>query len=219
MTLNYALLKQNGKGRLSSALLTLALLLICVGALLAAVATKKFQVQTSVDITLCQADGQGGWKVIDNLRGSASFEATPTELASGNEYTTHQPWIARSEKGCQVSGRTTRPVVEKWDKTSGEYQLTLPVELTVNGQTINLTLLATTETISTPIGSISGQRATWANNTLSAALVGVVKFRANPGAFNCNRSVFGNRGNSQSNNAAQDFAAVVKTSGRATARD
>ncbi len=198
-------------------LLTLALSLICAGALLAAAAAKKFQVQTSVEITLCQADGEGGWKVIDNLRGSASFEAAATELASGSEYTTHQPWTARSEKGCQVSGRTTRPVVEKWDKTTGEYQLTLPVELTTNGQTINLTLTATTENISTPIGSFSGQRATWANNTLSAGLVGVVKFRANPSAFNCNRGVFGNRGNAQSSNAAQDFAAVVKTSGRATA--
>lgn len=207
--------KQHASRVTKPALLTLALLLIVAGALLAAVAAKKFRVQTSVDITLCQADGQGGWKVIDNLRGSASFDAA----ASGNEYTTDQPWEARSEKGCQVSGRATRPVVEKWDKTSGVYQLTLPVELTVNGQTINLTLPATTESISTPIGSFSGQRATWANNTLSAGLVGVVKFRANPSAFNCNRGVFGNRGNSQSNNAAQDFAAVVKTSGKATAVD
>ena len=58
------------------ALLTLAISLICAGMLLAAAAAKKFQVQTSVEITLCQADGQGGWKVIDTLRGSASFDGS-----------------------------------------------------------------------------------------------------------------------------------------------
>src|SRR5436190_17980348 len=107
MPFAYTTFKQHASRSTKPVLLALALSLIGAGALLAAVATKKFQVPRSVDITLCQADGQGGWKVIDTLHGSASFDATVNELASGNEYTTHQPWIARSEKGCQVSGRTT----------------------------------------------------------------------------------------------------------------
>jgi hypothetical protein len=205
----YARLKQ--RRFIKPALVTLTMSLLAGGALLAA-ADKRFQVQTSVEVILYQADGQGGWKVVDRARDSARFESSAIELGSKREFASNFKWRARSEKGCQIGGNQTRPVAEKWEQTSGVYELTVPAEFTINGKTFNATYRATTEAVQTPIGSLSGQRASWANNTLSAGLVSVLKFRAHPNLFNCAR-----RGNGQREETPgggeQDFVAVVKTTG------
>ncbi|HEX4950771.1 MAG TPA: hypothetical protein VFZ34_29185 [Blastocatellia bacterium] len=194
-------------------LLTLTLSLLVVGVLLAAVVNKRFQVQTSVEVILCQEDGKGGWKIIDRARDTSRFESTLIELASKREYASDFKWHGRSEKGCQAIAGQSRPVAEKWDKTTGVYELTVPTEFTINGKTFNATYKATTERIDTPIGSFSGERATWANNTLSAGLVSTFKFRANPNLFNCDRRGNSQRAETSGKNAEQEFLVVLKNKG------
>jgi hypothetical protein len=209
----YSMLIRRRFIRITLSALTISL--IAGGALLAA-ANQRFQVQTSVEAILCERDEKGGWVTIDRGKDSSSFESTASEIASRREFASNFVWRGRSEKGCQVDARQSRPVAEKWDKTSGVYELSVPAEFIINGKTFNVNYTSTTETLNTPIGQISGRKATWTDNTLSAGLVGLVKFRARPSLFNCARRSIGSGKDASSSDAEKEFAVILKNTGTYT---
>jgi hypothetical protein len=218
MRFTYSNFKQQLSRAVKPVLLTLVISSVTLGALAAYVASERFRVTADLDLALCEPDHLGGWKVLDRLRSNVSFESTLTDLAAGRDVRSNDSWSPRSERGCAFSVRLVRPGRQKWDTANGVYELELPIEVSLKGKNIPLTLKLTSESLSTPLGDLTGQDAVWANKTLSAGLVGVARFRADRNLFNCGVVGSGNPG-SAGNNANQEFVLVSKGSGRAVLVD
>lgn len=217
MRFNYATFKQRTSRVTKPALLIFIISIVAFSAILAYGATKRFKVTTDLELIVCEPDGKGSWKPLDRLSATASFDASLAELAYSKQYQTNAVWTPTpSEKGCLISVRQSRPVKESWNHATGEYKLELPIEAKVNGKTVNLILNATSETVQTPLGSISGQRAKLVNGTLHAGLIGVASFRANRNLFKCSGGSSSDQQNgSSSNKREEEFRLIVKGKGTA----
>lgn len=218
MRFTYSTLKQQTSRVIKPVLLTLVISSGALVALAAYGATERFRVNAEIDLTLCEKDNLGGWKTLDHLRGNVSFESALTEIAAGKDVRSSDTWSPRSEKGCALSARLVGTGRQKWDTASGLYELELPIEVTVGGKRIPLTLKLTSGSITTPLGALTGKSAVWDNKTLSAGLVGAVSFRAARNLFNCGGVGAGNPGGA-GNSANQEFVLVSNGSGRAVLVD
>lgn len=218
MRFAYATIQRHASRFIKPVLLTLIISSVALVALATYGATERFRVTADIELTLCQPDNLGSWKKLDHLRGNVSFESTLTEIATGKDVRSSDTWSPRTENGCAVRARLSGTGRQKWDTGSGAYELELPIEISLKGKNIPLTLKLTSESVSTPLGTLNGQRADWANKTLSAGLVGATSFRADRNLFNCGVVGSGNPGGA-GNSANQEFVLVSRGSGRAVLVD
>lgn len=158
------------------------LLLVGAGALIADTVSKQRDAMTTVTLELCKKGANGQWEVIDRAKGPANFTASVMDLASGKEMTSAVNWNVKSEKGRQMNVKLARAVKVNLNPTSGLMQLDTPLMATVDGMQIPLNVKLTTESMSTPIGQLSGKKAdlNLSTRTLTADVVGFtsVKQRA-----------------------------------------
>jgi hypothetical protein len=157
----------------------LSLVLMAVfGALIAKALTDKREASGEVTIELCRKDGSGGWKVIDRAKTTTSFTASVIELASGKEARTDFTWNGTSEKGRKLTVRWGGPAKFKFDPTRGLLEVNVTFDTTIDGKKISFPAKLTTESVSSPTGQLSGQRAVLSNGTLTAGLVGFSTIKA-----------------------------------------
>ena len=149
-------------------------LLIAFGALIAHTVTKQREATTNVTIEICKKGPNGQWEIIDRAKAPANFTASILDLASGKELTSNVNWSAKTEKGTQLNVKLARAAKVKLDATRGLLELDTPFAVTANGKQTALTSKLTTESISTPIGQLSGKKADLniRAKTLTAGVVG-----------------------------------------------
>lgn len=158
---------------------------LAFGALLVNTATEKRQAVGEVTLELCQGDGQGNWKVIDRVRAPLNFEISLADAASSKVVDIDHVWNGTSEKGCQGSVSWERATDLHWDIKSGKLDLITPYVLSLNGHKIRIPISCTTESLTTPLGTLRGKRAVLNGRTLSAGVVGFANFKAPRNLFQC----------------------------------
>ncbi len=148
------------------------------GAIIAKAVAGQREASGEVLIELCRQEG-GAWKVIDRAKATATFNASVAELAGGKEARTDFTWNGISEKGRKLSVRWGAPAKFKFDPARGLLEANVTLDATVEGRKVSLPTKLTTDSFSSPIGQLSGKRATLSNGTLTAGLVGVANIKAN----------------------------------------
>lgn len=199
---------------LKFAVLTLTFSALAFGALVVDKATEKRQARGEVTLEICANDGSGGWRVIDRVKAPLNFELSLGQAAAGKVVNINHQWNARSEQGCQGTATWERPSDLSWDLKSGKLELVTPYVLNLNGHRIVIPISCTTESISTPIGTLSGKRAAVNGQTLSASLVGVGRFKAPHNLFQC-----ATRERKRGEDANEEFVVVFRGEGSATLVD
>ncbi len=152
-------MKLTQQNRLTFPLLLGLILLTAVGALIADTATKQRDAMTNVMIEICQKDANGQWQVIDKGRAPANFTASVADLASGKELSGNIGWSVRTNNGAQINVRMARAAKVNLNVAAGTMMLDVPFDVTVNGKRLSFTTKLSTESQSTPIGTLSGKRA------------------------------------------------------------
>jgi hypothetical protein len=184
---------------------------LAFGALLVNTVTEKRQAVGEVTLELCQGDGHGNWKVIDRVRAPLNFEISLADASSRKEVNINHVWNGRSEQGCQGSVSWERATDLHWDEKSGKLELITPYVLTLNGHTIRIPISCTTESLTTPLGPLTGQRAVVSGGTLSAGIVGFANFKAPRKLFQCS-----DREKKNVNESEDNFIVVFRGQGKAT---
>ncbi|MDX2034590.1 MAG: hypothetical protein SF339_28200 [Blastocatellia bacterium] len=159
---------------LKCALLSAAVVLTAVGAMIANTVTKQRDAMTNVMIEICQKDANGQWQIIDKGRAPSNFTASIADLATGKELSGNISWSTRTTNGANISVRMARAAKVNLNTTAGTMMLDVPFEVTVNGKRTSFTTKLSTESQSTPIGTLSGKRAeiNMAARSLQAGVAG-----------------------------------------------
>jgi hypothetical protein len=152
------------------------LIIAAFGALVAKAVTGQREASGEVMVELCQKEG-GVWKVIDRMKAAATFRASVAELASGKEARTDFTWTGTSEKGRKLSVRWSGPAKFKFDPARGLLEVNVTFDTSIDGRKINIPAKLTTESLSSPVGQLSGKSASLSNGVLTAGLVGVAFIR------------------------------------------
>lgn len=162
------------KPMLKSVALAALVMVLTLGVLVAHSLTKKRTFTGDIQFEVCLKKGSA-YQVIDKLKLTrVSFDVSVAELASGKEVTTPITWeCPPTEQGHKVSTRLSRPASAKFDPAQGSLQLEVPFALTIDGQRADCLVKFTTESLTTPTGSLTGKRAQISGRNATIALVGV----------------------------------------------
>jgi hypothetical protein len=156
-----------------------AALIVCttVSALAAHALFSERQVTTGVILKLCKKNANGGWDVVEQVRGTLNFTAHIADAANGSISTDHA-WSFRGDKGTEGTARV-RPGRFTFDASSGLLTFNLPFEVALkNGKRLTREVKLTTESLATPLGQLSGKKAVVQGDSLVALLVGFTTFPA-----------------------------------------
>lgn len=150
---------------------------LAVSALAAHALFSERQVTTGVVLKLCKKNANGGWDIVEQARGTLNFTANVADAANGYISTDHI-WNFRGDKGTEGTARV-RPGRFSFDNGSGLLTFNLPFEIALkNGKRLTREVKLTTESLTTPLGQLSGKKAVIQGDSLVALLVGFTAFPA-----------------------------------------
>ncbi|MDQ3666626.1 MAG: hypothetical protein M3410_08625 [Acidobacteriota bacterium] len=158
-----------------SVFLTLALSLVIANTL-----TKRRDFKGSVDIEVHKKGDDGRWEIIDRVKvSSIQFTASVADLARGKQVTVNHVWEGQTEQGRRLSVRLARPGSAQFELATGKLEIDVVFSFGLDGEVTNLPVNLTTESVSTPDGSINGRRAqiNRESRTATLELVGLGKLR------------------------------------------
>lgn len=167
----------------ASVLATSVCLALALGLVIANTLTQRRDFKGSVLIEVHKKGDDGRWEIIDRLNAqSLQFTASVADLAHGKHVTSDHVWEGQTEHGRRLSVRLARPGSAQFDLATGKLEIDVAFSFSLNGEVTNLPVKLTTESISTPGGSISGRRAQIIreSHTATLALVGLGKLQGAP---------------------------------------
>jgi hypothetical protein len=146
--------------------------LVACAALIASTVTKERVISADVEISLCQKNENGGWDIIDRAKAPLNATASVAELAGGREFSSFHNWTVQSEKGRRINARLAGVArTGILDLASGKVNAEVPFDVTVDGKKFRLVSKFTNDTLSTPIGELSGKRLEGNLSSFSGGLV------------------------------------------------
>jgi hypothetical protein len=146
--------------------------LVVATALIADTVTKERVISADVTISLCQKNEEGGWDIIDTAKAPLNATARVADLAAGREFTSFHNWTVQSEKGRRINARLADVArTSVIDLASGKINAEVPFDITVDGKKLRLVSKFTNDTLSTPIGELSGKRLEGNLSSFSGGLV------------------------------------------------
>lgn len=164
----------------ASVLATSVCLALALGLVIANTLTKRRDFKGSVLIEVHKKGGDGRWEIIDRLKApSLQFTASVADLAQGKQVTSNNVYEGQTEKGRRLSVRLAQPGSAHVDLATGKLEIDVVFSFGLEGEVTNLPVKLTTESISTPAGSINGRRAqiNRESHTATLELVGLGKLR------------------------------------------
>ena len=164
----------------ASVLATSVFLALALGLVVANTLTKQREFKGSVLIEVHKKGDDGRWEIIDRLNAqSLQFTASVADLAQGKQVTSNHVWEGQTAQGRRLSVRLARPGSAQFDLATGKLDIDVVFSFSLDGEATNLPVKLTTESISTPSGSINGRRAqiNRESHTATLALVGLGKLR------------------------------------------
>jgi hypothetical protein len=165
---------QRNAGRIARmTLLTMAVALSLVGALIAESLTKQREFIGKIFMTVYRKTPEGKWEEFDRIETNTRFTVSVMQLATGGKVESDYVWNGRTAKGHQASIRMAGPAGSKFNPATGELRLeNLVFDVTVNGKKDRFSYGLTTDHLSTPVGAFSGKRARIAGGAAELAMVG-----------------------------------------------
>lgn len=153
------------------ALLATIAVVVAFGILVADTVTKEREASGTLTVELCKRGQLGKWDVVDRISAPVSISASILDFASGKRIKTAHVWEGRSEKGRRFVVRAGEGNVD-FNPVAGLLALDLPLNFELNGKKFSFNSKISTESVSAPIGQLSGKKAVLQNRTLTAGLVG-----------------------------------------------
>ena len=142
------------------ALVVLVVMVAAIGWLAADTATRPLDVQLRTHVRICQRAADGSWKLVDEAGpASLSFQASLWELSSSRRASSDFVWSTRTKNGHNYSVRLAEQANLGWNPASGQFDGDLPFEVTWDGKKARVAGRLTTESVPSPLGSLSGKRA------------------------------------------------------------
>jgi hypothetical protein len=166
---------QRNAGRIARlTLLTMAVALSLVGALIAESLTKQREFIGKIFMTVYRKTPEGKWEEFDRIETNTRFTVSVMQLATGGKVESDYVWNGRTAKGHQASIRMAGPAGSKFNPATGELRLeNLVFDVTVNGRKDRFSYGLTTDHLSTPVGAFSGKRARITGRTAELRMVGM----------------------------------------------
>lgn len=167
--------------RIGTTLLAVAVCLaLALGLVIADTLTKRRDFKGNVLIEVHKKGDDGRWKIIDQVKvSSIQFTASVADLARGKQVAVNHVWEGQTEQGRRLSVRLARPGSAQFEVATGKLEIDVVFGFGLDGEVTNLPVSLTTESVSTPDGSINGRRAqiNRESRTATLELVGLGKLR------------------------------------------
>ena len=145
-----------------------------LGLLVAQAGVKQREFAGKANIQICVKDAKGGWRIVDELKSAPlNFQFSIADAVGSKPLSTTFAFSGRTEKGMQLGASLKKGATGSSDLKTGLVEMELPVQLSVNGKTVDAVLKFTTESASGALGSIRGSRAQ-INERLRTAQLGMV---------------------------------------------
>jgi hypothetical protein len=152
------------------------IVLAALGALAAATLTKQYDASCEIVVELCKKGDNGGWDVIDRAKSGLNARMSILDIAVGNmvnkEVESNHTWQARSEQGRQISVKLAGKARGRLDVASGRAEIDIPFEVNVDGHRMLLDSKMTNQSLTTPVGEVSGKKTVISGATMSGGMVG-----------------------------------------------
>lgn len=202
-----------------------SLIVLAIGAMVVDALTKQRQVSGDIILEACRKGANGQWEVFDRARGRVSASASVLDVARGKEFKSNLKWEPRSEQGRQISLKQVGEGKATVDAASGEVNVEIPINVSIDGRALSLTAKLTNRTITTPLGTVSGKRLEIRGATLSAGVVGFIEIKEpgvveallrEPTKQQAGLKDKGLKNNSPTSTKAESVIVVIKAQGSAS---
>jgi|GEM_PF-5133842 len=141
-------------------LLTLFLLVVALGWIIADAVSRPQNVRLKAQIRICRQAPNGTWEQIDEVGPAVlNFSASLADLTAVKKVNTDFTWRAKSKNHSDYLVRLAAPADFSYNPVSGQLDGTFPFEITYNGKTVRVNGRSTTESLNSPLGYVRGKRA------------------------------------------------------------